>query len=154
MDDLYRKIALMGYEQDGNTSPYFKDPSLFYEQVKGNNKLQSMYGGWKSTKRNFTHDEITTGKWLKIGTHGYTFLLTCSPDGTFSEYNIFNESHTNQGKWELHDLALKMTIQQFEDGTPILYILDVMGNKTGVVHSGLETRNDVFHAYFKVFHVI
>lgn len=113
---------------------------------------------WRSGKRPFSATELVIGRWLKIGTHQWNFLVRFSPDGTFTESHLFDaapEAVTAPsawtGNWRLIGPVLRMVV--ISDAT---YELDVFASRTGSIHSGIEVWTQGAsqpHAYFRLVHV-
>lgn len=72
------------------SSALWDDPELFSEATgQGGDQLDEEYAAWKQAKRAFTKEEITQGKWVKIGDHGRSFVIQFRSDGTAVETHLF-----------------------------------------------------------------
>jgi len=75
--------------------------------------------------------------------------VKCLPDGTLEEPRLFQPNIKQKGKWTLvENMVFRMDVLDFE--------LDVFANKNGLIHSGIEVKEDLGHpsAYFKVIHLV
>jgi hypothetical protein len=153
-DGQVRLYSLFGYETEGGTnSILWQAPHLFRNPIAPSQGLKqfAQYPKWRETKRSFRRDEVTSGVWVKIGSHGYSFVVRFLDDGMLWEHELFNEDARQQGTWQLIDSdigkVLRMNVQQYE--------LDIVANKDGLMHSGIEFLENQYkpHAYFKVIHL-
>jgi len=85
---LYRLYALWGYEtQGGRQSPFWQDPATFMSPAGAES-----FRAWRATKRPFTKEEVTKGKWEKHGDETGVYFdkqeLRLFPDGTLREHDL------------------------------------------------------------------
>lgn len=144
-----RKLnMLFGYEtMGGRSSILWDNPSHFtWATGQGGRMLDDDMAAWKQTKRAFDRKEITKGRWIKRSEHGPVYVVVCHSDGTLTEHEKGNAGDTWKGKWELAGVALRINIGEYE--------LDVIANKEGNTHSGIESssKDERIWNYFKVIH--
>lgn len=155
--EVWRMYSLFGYETDGgrrsilwNTPMYFSEPT-----GQGGKQLDESLAAWLRTKRPLTRGEILAGLWKKIGDHGYTFVMLFQEDGRFVEHNIATKQTVVHGTWELENGGNITThVEQREQGNLVIYECDIVANRSGMMYSGIETRNGGSNAYFRVFHFV
>jgi hypothetical protein len=145
MQDSNRMITLFGYETGGGRNSYLWQNPMYFSRPGGQSgkMLDERFDEWKATKRPLTEEEILTGYWSKIGDLGHSFNVTFLPGGRLVESPLHG-TETWEGQWQFLGPVLRVTVGPYE--------LDVIGNKEGNVHSGIETNNGQLHAYFKVIH--
>jgi hypothetical protein len=104
---------------------------------------------WKARKRTFKPEEIAHGDSVKVSDTGHQFLVSLHEDGTLAESPLF-DSHPKKswpGTWRLTEEGfLRLSVGEYE--------LDVVANRDGAIHSGIEFKagNPAPTAYFKVIH--
>lgn len=142
-----RLIQLFAYEDyGGQGSILWQNPGYFSQPGGQSGKmLDEAFDKWRLGKRAFTRDEILSGYWIKAR-EGYTFVVRCLPDGKLEERSLLDDA-TWQGSWQLIGAVLRMNVHEYE--------LDIVANKNGSVHSGIEFvgAQPVPHAYYKVVHL-
>jgi hypothetical protein len=145
-DNQAKLYSLFGYETgDKKNSVLWSNPMYFAQATgQGASMLDENFVAWKNTKRDFTTQEILSGIWIKIGDTGHSFIMKCHQDGKFSEHNIFDE-HEVYGTWKLMGGVFRTNIQEYE--------LNIVANKNGSIHSGIEFTQNKPVAYFKVIHL-
>ncbi len=55
-------------------------------------------------------ENVCEGYWLKIGGHGFSFLVKFRPDGTLTERNLFNHERSWPGEWRLLGQVVEITV--------------------------------------------
>ena len=147
MDEDSRLIALFAYETHGGKDALlWKNPWFFsHPGGQGGKELDEAFSKWKQTKRPFTEEEVTQGEWSKIGDHGYSFKVRFLPGGKYIERDITREESW-EGTWKLVGVALRMNVGEYE--------LDVIANKKGNTHSGVEVADGKALVYFKMIHEV
>lgn len=105
--------------------------------------LDESLAEWKAKKRALTEEEILKGEWSKIGDHGYSFKVKFLPGGKYIERDVTRDDSW-EGTWKFVGVALRMNVGKYE--------LDVLGNKEGNTHSGIEVADGKLNAYFKMIH--
>jgi hypothetical protein len=141
-----RLIMLFGYETNGGRKSYLWQNPFYFIQPGGQagKMLDEDYEEWKATKRKFTEEELLQGTWIKESDTGRTFVVKFHSDHTLTETDIEPNSDTWKGGWTLIGGVLRINVGPYE--------LDVLANKNGNVHSGIEFNGDTPNAYFKVIH--
>lgn len=149
-------IMLLGYETDnGRASILWDSPRYFYNRVgQGGKELDERFSNWMSTKRPIQKEELINGMWKKIADHGYTFVVRFLPDGTFIEHSVVSEQAVAHGTWQQLGPIIRTWLEQMEAGQMVHYVLTMIANKTGQIHSAIELRNRLPNAYFKMIHLI
>ncbi len=96
-------------------------------------------------ERDFTPDELLSGRWLKLGQNCRMYTVTFNNNGTFLERDLFNENDQGLlGQWQIQNGMLLMSTQS--QGTK--YDL-LIGASNGAVHSGIENN----FTFFKLAHL-
>lgn len=149
-------IMLLGYETDGGRQSVLWDyPQYFHSRVgQGGKELDQRFDDWMRTKRTIQKEELIDGMWKKIADHGYTFVVRFMPDGTFIEHSVASENNVAHGTWQQLGPIIRTWIGQMEEGEQAGYVLSMIANKTGLIHSAIEKRNGRPNAYFKMIHLI
>jgi hypothetical protein len=150
MDKYHRMIQVFGYETgNGRDSVFWQNPWSFSQLGgQGGKELDEAFDDWKHSKRSITADEALKGQWVKVGDHGYSFIVRLKPDGNLTETALFNPTLSLQGSWQLVGSVLRMIVKNHE--------LDIFACKEGNIHSGIEYEKDATKptAYFKVIHAV
>ena len=149
MMDSARIIALFGYETgDGRNDPLWSNPYAFSHATGQWAQMNDEKADkWSRTKRPFTKEEVVQGYWIKASDRGNSFFTKLFPDGTLVEYLLENPKNLWQGRWQLEDGTLRLTIGKYE--------VDIIANKHGEFHSGIEEVKDqpFSPTYFRCTHV-
>jgi hypothetical protein len=151
-----RKIQLFGYETEGGRqSRRWRDPISFpgphrKEVTEEVAKLETSYSQWSGTKRDFTHDELEKGSWIKLGDDNTFREVHLHLDGTLTENELFNPTNKWQGSWKMLSGVLRMIIG--------IYEADFIASREGIVHSGVGFAGegsmvDSPYAYYKLIHL-
>ncbi|MGF1682257.1 hypothetical protein [Photobacterium minamisatsumaniensis] len=106
---------------------------------------QQALNEWLTTKRHFTHDEVTTQHWIKTCSAGYITELMLYPDGSLDEFTLFKRLRTT-GSWQLVDGLIELSIFKGDNH----YQSAIVANKASSIHSAIEYKNGELHAYLKV----
>jgi hypothetical protein len=150
MTDYDRMIQLFGYEWDnGRHSILWHNPRYFSQPGgQAGRNLDEAFDDWKAQKRAFTRDEVLQGQWIKVADHGNRCIVQFHADGTLTETDLFNQEASWHGQWQLVAAVLRMNIGVYE--------LDIVANKEGVTHSGIEFESGGYQptAYCKVIHLV
>ena len=141
-----RLYMLFGYEKHGGKQSVLWNNPMYFIQPGGQSgrMLDEDYDEWKRTKRFFTPEEITQGSWVKHSDQGHSFVVNFLPDGKLIERNLADPIHSWEGSWQLISGVLRMNVGKYE--------LDIIANKLGDIHSGVEFADTQPNAYFKVVH--
>jgi hypothetical protein len=143
-DRTDRLIQLFHYELNhGRYSVLWEDPKS-YALAAGHEGRDK----WMAQKRAFTRDEVLQGQWVKIAYHGNRCIVQFHVGGTLTEADLFKPEDSWHGQWQLVGLVLRMNVGKYE--------LDIVANKEGAIHSGIEFERGGFNptAYFKVLHLV
>jgi len=141
---------LFGYEcHGGRQSQLWECPVLFsFPGGQGGKMLDEDYDAWVARKRPFKNEEnLRQGQWVKVGDHGYQFLVRLHDKGTLTESPIFHPKASWPGTWELTPKGLLcMAVGP--------YRLFIVASRDDSIHSGVEfcEGNPKPNAYFKVIH--
>lgn len=148
----------MPFEQYERQYPMRLTHLFSYEKLGGWEKFTEYPGGagfaqleewrqeWLQTKRPITQDEVKTGTWKKISERNHTFLVQLLPNRKLSEHAEEHAEKTWGGSWQLVDGVLRMKVGKYE--------LDIVANQKGNQHSGIETKDGQYSAYFTVIHLL
>jgi hypothetical protein len=109
---------------------------------------------WRSTTRAITREELVGTRWVKVGDHGYAFIVEFRPDDTFLEIRIVPPGAARViGSWRLDNGILHTRVES----AGRTFHLTVIGKEKLSVHSGVEFESgqlDKPTAYFRLLRTI
>jgi len=107
----------------------------------------AIYSNTRGEDMLFKPDEVTQGFWIKIGSSGNSFKVILHPNGSLTEWELFNELDSWSGEWEIIEGLLRLIIGEYK--------LDVSPEPIGKnYYSGTETYNGSFCADFRLAHIM
>jgi len=102
----------------------------------------------KCASRRFEMEELVEGHWIKVGDHGYSFIVRFHSDGTLTESSLSNLAYRYAGRWTLEQGDLIIEIDSDSH-----YRLRVIASRDQPVHSGIEENSAGGRNDFRLVHV-
>ncbi len=145
-----RLLCLFGYETDGgDTSRLWQDPEhVALPAGQPSRRLVARFQDWQHSKRAFLRGEVITGVWITIRAQGSAAQVQFHPDGTVTETTLFAPWTQQHGTWSLvANAVVRLQVAGRE--------LDIIANRTGLLHAGIEEHQDdpAYRVYVKVVHL-
>ena len=132
---------------------------LFYQEVKSLHLVErdaldlelintEAYRVWYAGKGTLGRADVVDTHWVKTCAEGYVTEVVFHADGTLNEYRLFDRFAT-AGTWSLDNGLLNLIIRKGEN----TYTSCVVGNGQINIHSAIEYKNGLLHAYLKLIQV-